>query len=199
MPSPILQVLPFVLTSGFVYKIDCITAASTCKNWCRIWKEVEEQLPESAKVQVAIHNISTGRKHKNQVPAFLRGARIIESVESSQVFARCVLDVVNRCKVLSKKGKTAQKRCQDNLPVWGKDIRWVNFDFWGPNSYNSGGICLQFRKGGSGMGRPVEMVRLDTDFMFWTIKTLRFKTWAKFYTWEPVWPVNQDETDGLYD
>lgn len=128
--TPLLQVLPLVLSSGYLYSHECIQAASTCKNWFRVWDEVGERLPFDSQVQVFF---KTGGRPN--LPKKYKGA-----LRTPQ-FVRQVFDKVNELKLMAETDdETARNNLRQNLPVWGSGIRFV-YVFCG-----NSGVSIEYSK-----------------------------------------------------
>jgi len=189
MSTPLLKALPVVVSSGFLYQHDWMSAAATCQNWYHVWKEVEDGLPAFAKVEVFVEDIS-GR---DRSAVWIQEDGLDEAIRSPE-FLRQVFDKVNALRVVAKKGKTARARAEAALPVWGIDLQVAILSVWGPWSHNSGGICITFGKkkdfqflkhtGAPYLsGRSPWKIRLDRQLRLWT----GIRTWP-VYDGQPLWP-----------
>jgi hypothetical protein len=196
METPQLQALPLVLVkSGFLRKHECLNAAVTCKDWCAIWKEVEDELPEANQVEI---HLAFDRK---KIPCWAEDEGL-DTVLGTQEFVRQVFDKVNALKVDAKRSKKKQDEARSALPKWGVDFHYADVFVWGPNSHNNGGIHISLKKHfiGNFAGRealPQEVVfalqrswngigwtvRLDTNLVLWT----GIRSW-RVYDWSPLWP-----------
>ncbi|CAB9497444.1 expressed unknown protein [Seminavis robusta] len=180
MSTPLLQALPAVLSSGYLYHHECITAASTCQNWYHLWKEVEDEFPEDSLVEIEVKHISSSRNNREvTVPTFIQNTEGLLEAFHTQQFSRQIFDKANELKVAAKPGKTAKKRCREGLPKWGIDVRRVKILYWGPVSRNHGGIYISYCKHTG----AVMQVRIDHELPFWTLNGIRQKTWAKACLW----------------
>ncbi|KAL3921693.1 MAG: hypothetical protein SGARI_006618, partial [Bacillariaceae sp.] len=191
--------LPIILSSGFLCLDQCLKTASTCKDWYRMWKSVEEGFPEECKVEVHVEDLSS---RKFGAPHFVTD-NLLASMKSSLGFARHVFDKVNELRVEAKKTPGAKKKCREQLKIWAKDIRYVEIYYWGAAKRNNGGICIDYTKtrsfhasGPSFSGRSVERIRIDDELYLWTVQTMRAKTWESLdhdVVLNPIWPP-QDES-----
>ena len=181
--TPILKALPVVFTSGFLYQHECIVAASTCTKWYLSWKEAEEEVPDYAKVEVRVLDIS--RPH-DRIPHFVHYEGVLAALKSPE-FARRILDAVHELRVSSELRRAAQDKCCKKQPEWGTDIRYVKVLYWGRTSYTGGGICISYSKHDPAGGREVARIRLDSKFRLWKVQGLRESTWAPLYDWKPIW------------
>jgi hypothetical protein len=175
--TPQLRALPAVLRSGFLYQYECMVAASSCRNWCAIWKEEEDSLPDGSRVQISFKDI-TGR---GGTASWITPD--LEAALGGPEFARRVFDAVNALRVAAKSSRSLRAKAQKALPVWGIDVQWVRVDVWGPNNHNSGGVALSMGKAGRLSDRIWPMVRLDRELRLWT----GIRTW-RVYDGRPLWP-----------
>jgi hypothetical protein len=183
METSELQALPMVLSSGFLYKYQCMNAAVTCKNWHSTWMEVQNHLPVSCQVEIALRNIT--RNSNAALPRWVL-QKGLEDVIGSSEFVRQVVDKVNAMKVAAKPSKNKRAAAQAALPKWGIDIHRVNVIVWEANTYNNGGICIVLYKNKSFYSVP-------SDDMRWTCRLRPDLTlWAGIRAWrvydgEPLW------------
>jgi len=179
MATPLLQALPAVLQSGFLYQFECIQAASACQNWYHVWKEAEGQLPFESKVEISVSN----SRATGQAAAFVHRNDGLLADLHTPFFAKTIFDKVNDLKEKAKKGNAAKRKFRHNLPQWGLDIRHVRVHYWGPiPGRNSGGICIHYLKYGDLSRRSLMMVRLDPHLCLWT----GIRNW-KDYDGRPLW------------
>ena len=185
MATPLLQALPAVLQSGFLYQFECIQAASTCQNWYHVWKEAEDQLPFESMVAISVGDISRA----TGAATFVHRDGLLADLHTP-VFAKTIFDKVNDLKEMAKKGNAAKRKFRSNLPQWGLDVRYVLVQYWGPiPGRNSGGVCITYLKYGFS-GCSLMMVRLDPRLCLWT----GIRNW-KDYDWRPLWrPSQRPET-----
>jgi hypothetical protein len=201
--TPLLQALPWVLKSGFLYQHEILTATSLSRNWTEIWSDVKDELPENCQVEVLVD-----AKHRGRVswPLWVQ-ARGLEDVIPSQAFARQVFDKVIDLKVAAKKTKGQQKKAREALPKWGVDFMAIKFMVWGPTNRNDGGMAINLQAFSPNYSInsyvasiPNFLIRLDPDLCLWT----GIRTW-KVYDGKPLWdwefvrsPVFDDYFDDYF-
>jgi len=187
MSTPLLQALPAVLSSGFLYEYDCLKAASICQNWYHAWKEVENLLPENAKVEIRV------QYDRGYPPDWIQESGLEETIGTHE-FVRQVFDKVNALKVVAKPSKAARARAEAALPKWGIDVQKADVYVWGPTFRNNGGICIDLglEKNFKVVlptgkyflsGRAVWKCHLDPNLVLWT----GIRSW-RVYDGEPLWP-----------
>lgn len=181
MSTPLLQALPTVLSSGYLYLFECIKAASLCQNWYFIWKEVELKFPKFPDDASVIYSVQKSR-NQNQGPThFVHQNGLLQAMQSP-IFARTIYDKINQIKLAGKKGQAAKAKFLKSVKIWGVGIHRVDLVYWGANVHNGGGICIAFYQGESILSRRT-LIRLHPDLTIWT----GIRNW-KDYDSLPLWP-----------
>jgi hypothetical protein len=191
MSTSLLRALPVVLSNGYLYQYDCMTAAATCQDWYHIWKEVEDRLPHNARV----HHFM--RSRCCSYPLWVRYTLGLTEALQSPGFARQVWDKVNALKVAAKPTPGARAKAKAALPVWGVDVQVAEVYTWGPNQYNDGGLSIRYGKKKNVTFSTIKTavviydwskrntiaVSLDPNLVLWT--GIRNRT---VYDEQPLWP-----------
>jgi hypothetical protein len=179
--TPLLQALPGVFKSGFLYKHDILRAAEASTEWDEIWKEVEDELHEDCQVEVQVD------LDREEWPAWAK-ARGLDEVIPSQAFARKVFDTVIDLKAAAKKTVGQQEKNSRRVAKMGKDLHGLLLRVWGPTKRNSGGIAVRLvrriDKENSWILNYIDnfLIRLDPNLRLWT----GIRTWH-VYDQEPLW------------
>lgn len=105
------QALEIVFPCGYLYQYECMATAATCKTWCAAWKQVEEQLPESALIELlTFHQID----QNNPTPAW--ASRVgVQNRRVTHQWLHTLFDKLNRVRV--------QADPQAFVPQWGIDVQ----------------------------------------------------------------------------
>jgi hypothetical protein len=191
MSTSLLRSLPVVLSSGYLYQYCCMTAAATCQDWYHTWKEIEDRLPDNARVH---HFMASPRCC---YPLWVRFTHGLTEALASPGFVRQVWDKVNALKVAAKPTPGARAKAKAALPVWGVDVQVAELYVWGPNQYNDGGLSIRYGKKKNVTFRTYKTtvviydwnkrntlaVSLDSNLVLWT--GIRNRT---VYNEEPLWP-----------
>lgn len=190
MSTPLLRALPVVLLSGYLYQYDCMTAASSCQDWYHVWKEVEDRLPDDARV----HHFVDCRTDLVDLYWDHTEARGLTEALQSPHFVRQVFDKVNALKVAAKPTPGARAKAKAALPVWGVDVQATLVIFRRPNWLNPGGLCIRYGKkknvivsengqNFSWGGRNTLVLKLFPNFI--VCSSLRNRT---VFDEQPIWP-----------
>lgn len=182
MSSPQFKALSFVLSSGYLYRYECIGTSLTCQNWYHIWNGTKDEFPQDSKVKITCEDIGGNTSDE---PFFILENNLVLQIQTPE-FARQIFDKIINLKLAAKKGTAARKKFLKSLPVWGVDVTHVTIDYWGQNSHNGGGIAITYKRyiGSSPQHyRSVFMVRLSPDLRLWT----GIRTWS-VYDYNPLWP-----------
>lgn len=165
--TPLLQALPLIFKSGFLYKHEVLTAVCKTKDWEEIWTEVEDELPETALVEVVC-------PRRAGLPLWVLKRRGLDHDLQSQAFARQVLEKVGELKVAAKRTVRERAKARAALPKWGVDYHGVSVGVWGPNAYNDGGVSLRLvrhtlkREMKWFDSVPRFLIRLHSNLTLWT-------------------------------
>jgi hypothetical protein len=111
--TDLLKAQGFVLSSGFLYQYDCQSAAATCQNWYKAWKEVEHQLPETSKVEI---------RHNRELPSWVQDVGIVDRGIVTHQWVRRILDNLNTLRVAANP--------EAFVPKWGTDIQIAQVCAW---------------------------------------------------------------------
>jgi len=88
MSSPLLQALPLVLSSGFLYKWECYSPALVNKEFHSIWVEAQHDLPEEFTVEI---RVDQGRRVQGEWPVWVT-RKGMEDILPTYRFARTVFE-----------------------------------------------------------------------------------------------------------
>jgi hypothetical protein len=188
--TSLLQALPLVLTSGFLFKHEIRSAALASKSWKSIWVEAQHELPDYCQVEIKIRWYE-----RSAWPTWVK-IRGLQHVFHTQEFARTIFQKLCDLKIKVEPTERKKQKVRDALPKWGVDFQGIDILVWGPMSRNDGGMHIAFTKLDSiqklvsGLSFPREKlrgwsIRLDSELVLWTWS--HFQKWRKIYRGQPLW------------
>jgi hypothetical protein len=182
--TPLLQALPLILTSGFLYKHEIRSAALVSKSWKSIWVEAQHELLLYCQVEVKVD--------LRGVWPFWARMQGLQNVIPTQAFSRTIFKKLCDLKVAAEKTERKKQQVRDTLPKWGVDFVGIRLHNWEANVHNGGSIYFAPTNHyiGSLVGFPQAKlrgwgVRLDEYLMLWTWDA--FRKWKQIYNGKPLW------------
>jgi hypothetical protein len=187
--TALLQALPLILTSGFLYKHEIRSAALASKSWKSIWVEEQHELPDYCQVEIKIHHFG------KSWPTWVKLRRLQHAFPTPE-FSRTIFEKLCDLKIAAETTERKKQKARDALPKWGIDFLGIDIMAWGPLSRNDGGIHIAFttldfvQPWNRGLNFPREKlkgwsIRIDHELLLWTWSG--YHKWKKIYDGQPLW------------
>jgi hypothetical protein len=182
--TSLLQALPLVLVSGFLYKHEIRSAVLACKSWKLIWVEAQSELPEHCLVEICL------RGERVWWPLWLQAQRL-QNVIHKHDFSRTIFNKLCDLKVAAENTERKKQKVRDALPKWGIDFLAIDMLVWSANNHNDGGIYFTLNPNGKSHNKLHGWsVRIDDSLRLWTWDG--YHKWRKVYDGKPLWSALSD-------